>query len=283
MEKALASEIGADLGAVVDSASPVSGGCISDAYRCRLGDGRDVFIKVQRRAPKDFFALEAEGLAWLAEAEALATPRVLGHGTEYLILEYMEPGPRRASYDEELGRGLARLHKYGASSFGWHRGNFLATLPQDNHSSSHWAEFYGERRLRPLLKRAIDEGHAPPSWSRRFDSLFARLEDLVGPEEAPARLHGDLWSGNLHCTPDGAPAIIDPAVYGGHREVDLAMLKLFGSPSSAMFRAYDEVYPRASGHEDRTSLYQLYPLLAHVALFGRSYVSSVEGALAPWC
>lgn len=283
MRPAKEAEVEARLGSEIVRVSSVSGGCISDAYHCRLQDGRDVFVKVQENAPKDFFLLESEGLRWLAEAGALPTPDVLGHGNDFIILNYMQPGPRAADYDEQLGRGLARLHKCGAPSFGWHRDNYLATIQQNNTSEKHWSEFYAEHRLRPLVKRSIDEGHAPQSWNRRFESLFEQLPKLVGPAEAPSRLHGDLWSGNLHCTPEGTPALIDPAVYGGHREIDLAMLQLFGRPGPAMFAAYDEIWPRSPGHDDRTVLYQLYPLLAHVVLFGGSYVRSCEDALARWC
>ena len=260
----------------------VSGGCINDAYHCQLADKREVFVKHNKNCDAALFATEAQGLAWLAQANALPVPMVLGHGDDFLVLEYVEPGPSVVDFDERLGRGLAKLHQFGTSTFGWPQDNFLATLSQDNHSEDRWSTFYGERRLRPLVRLAIDKGLAPPSWSQRFEALLTRMDQLVGPTEPPSRLHGDLWSGNIHRSKNGGPMLIDPAVYGGHREIDLAMLSLFGNPSPRFYAAYDEAWPRSDGHQERVSLYQLYPLLAHVNLFGGSYVALCDEALAHW-
>jgi len=275
--------IEAQLSVQIANASAISGGCISEAFRCHLRDGRELFVKVQHDAPAALFSLEAEGLAWLAEAGALPVPEVLCHGSEFLVLEHISPGERARDFDEQLGRGLAQLHAFGAPFFGWHQDNYLATLKQNNSCEKHWPSFYCDRRIRPLLESCIQMGHVPPNWIRRFDTLYSRMEEFAGPPEPPARLHGDLWSGNVHTNSAGAPVLIDPAVYGGHREIDLAMLELFGSPSAAFYAAYDEVYPRSAGQAQRVSLYQLYPLLAHIVLFGSSYVERCERALTPWC
>ncbi len=274
----------AALGSSIDSADSVSGGDINDAFACSLGDGRRVFVKTNARADPRMFPCEAVGLAWLAEANALRVPEVLAVNDEdaaeaFLVLELMEPARPRATYHAELGRGLAALHRFGGSAHGLDHDNFLATLEQDNTPAPDWPTFYARRRLEPLVRRAIEGGHAPASWRGRFESLFVRLAALAGPGEPPARLHGDLWSGNLHVDQRGGPVLIDPAVYGGHREIDLAMLRLFGSPPRAFFDAYDETYPRSPGHEERVALYQIYPLLAHVNLFGGGYVGAVEAAL----
>jgi fructosamine-3-kinase len=251
----------------VRSLRPIGGGDINDAYLVETASER-LFVKTRPDAPPGMYACEAEGLAWLAEAKALPCPRVIAVDQRMLVLEYVEPGPQRRDFDERLGRGLAQLHLAGAPWFGFPRDNFISNLPQCNTPSASFAEFYLRQRLLPL---------AP-------DSLRARLERLplaaLIPEEKPARLHGDLWSGNVHATADGAPMLIDPAVYGGAREIDLAMLQLFGSPSPAFFAAYDEVYPRLPGHEERVALFQLYPLLVHVRLFGGSYLGSLQRALA---
>lgn len=270
------------LGSRVTSHAPVSGGCINEAFHCHLDDGREVFVKANQGCDPRLFETEAQGLAWLAEAGALPVPKSLGHSAEVLILEYLPMQRPVANFEPLLGRGLATLHKFGAPSFGWKTNNFLATLVQDNQPEETWSTFYSERRLRPLLRQVIDSGRAPSTWSARFEALFAKMPDIAGSDEPPSRLHGDLWSGNLHQAAGGIPALIDPAVYGGHREIDLAMLQLFGSPGSAFFAAYDEVWPRAAGYQERVPLYQLYPLLAHVALFGGSYVGSCEQALAHW-
>ena len=282
MRGEVARQVAAALGAEIRDAHPVSGGSINDAYRCQLADGRRVFVKTNTLHPR-MFACEARGLAWLAEAGALRVPAVLAVSgdrdrTGFLVLEHLE-ARRAPDYEVALGRGLAALHRAGAPSFGLDEDNYLATLEQDNTPTDRWPAFYSQRRLSPLVCAAIDAGQAPRSWIGAFERLYARMEELAGPPEPPARLHGDLWSGNLHGDERGAPVLIDPAVYGGHREIDLAMLTLFGGPGPRCFAAYDEVYPRAPDHQDRVPLYQLYPLLAHVALFGGSYVGSVDAAL----
>lgn len=283
MRRDLEQTVAAAMGSPIARAQPVSGGCINEAFACELADGRRVFVKGNRDADPRMFPAEARGLEWLAEAEALRVPRVLAVSAEtgavpFLALELFEPA-RGRDYDETLGRGLAALHRYGAPSFGLDHTNFLATLEQDNTPADDWPTFYAHRRLEPQVRLAIDANIAPRSWIASFDGLYARMAELAGPPEPPARLHGDLWSGNLFADEHGAPVLIDPAVYGGHREIDLAMLQLFGSPGARFFAAYDETYPRAPGHQDRLALYQLYPLLAHVNLFGQSYVGQVDAAL----
>lgn len=273
------------LGSKVESEQAVGGGSINEAFACTLGDGRAVFVKANPGSDPRMFPCEARGLAWLEAADAIRLPKVLavnaaGAGEPFLVLEMLVAGRRRKDYDELLGRGLAQLHLAGAESFGFTEDNFLATLDQDNTVSGDWPSFYARQRLEPLVRAAISAGHVGPGWLDEFEPLFERMAEVTGPAEPPARLHGDLWSGNLHADQTGTPVLIDPAVYGGHREIDLAMLRLFGSPSRRFFDAYNEAYPLAPGHEQRVELYQLYPLLAHVNLFGRSYVGSTESALA---
>jgi fructosamine-3-kinase len=261
----------------VQALAPLSGGDINDAYRVELADGRRYFVKTRADAPAGMYEREAEGLAWLAEANALPCPGVVAVDARFLVLEYVEPARRAASFELDLGRGLAALHRFGAPSFGLSNDNFIAHLPQANQPLARFSDFYRERRLVPLVARAgalLDR-----ATRARFDRLYARLDSLI-PQEPPARLHGDLWSGNVHCTAAGKPMLIDPAVYGGARELDLAMLQLFGSPSPAFFAGYDEVYPRSPAHDERVPLFQLYPLLVHLNLFGASYLSGVQRALA---
>ena len=272
------------LGTQINSVRAVSGGDINDAHAAALADGREVFIKTNASAESSMFPCEARGLRWLGEAEALPVPEVIAvNGDEdeqcFLVLELMAPQPRASNYDRALGRGLAQLHLAGAEGFGLDYDNFIADLHQVNTPAETWHELYALHRLEHQVRLAVDRGRAPSSWSSSFDRLYARLPELVGDPEPPSRLHGDLWSGNLHTAAGGMPALIDPAVYGGHREVDLAMLQLFGSPGPEFFAAYDEAYPLENGHRDRVALYQLYPLLVHVNLFGGSYVASVERAL----
>lgn len=279
MNAELTEAIGANLGADVVSCRALGGGDVNDAFEARLSDGRTVFVKTNASAPDAMFPAEARGLEWLAEAEALRIPRVLAVDARFLVLEMIAPGRRVAGFDEELGRGLAALHRFGAPSFGLDHDNFIGSLPQDNTPEESWPAFYRARRLEPQLRMAADRGLASKRMRRGFDALFGRLETVAGDPEPPARLHGDLWGGNLHVDEAGHPCLIDPAAYGGHREIDLAMMQLFGGFGPRVFDAYDEAYPLSPGWRDRVPLYQLYPLMVHVNLFGPGYVGSVERAL----
>jgi fructosamine-3-kinase len=285
---ALHQAVGQLLGVAVERSRPVSGGDINQAHALELADGRTIFAKSNPRAPAGMFAAEARGLAFLAEARALRIPAVIAVGPEpapgggpgFLLLEHIATGPRRPDHDELLGRGLAALHRFGAPDFGLDHDNFIGRLPQANAPLPTWPAFYAQRRLLPQLRLARDRGLASRRLSAGVESVCARLDDLVGPAEPPARLHGDLWGGNAMVDQQGRPCLIDPAAHGGHREVDLAMMRLFGGFSGRTFAAYHEAFPLAPGHEARVPLYQLYFLLVHVNLFGSGYVGQVEAALA---
>jgi len=268
------------LGASITEARPVSGGDINDAWAIECGERR-AFVKARRGAEAETFRVEALGLRWLAEPGCLRIPQVLAYGEDppFLALELIESIHACPDFDETLGRGLACLHRAGPSSFGLDHDNFIARLTQDNTPSEHWPEFYWERRLEPQLRLAERSGLADLALRREFERLAIKLPERCGPPEPPARLHGDLWGGNLLVDEHGAPVLIDPAVYGGHREIDLAMMQLFGGFAPGVFAAYDEAYPRAHGWQERVPLYQLYPLLVHVNLFGGSYLGGVRRAL----
>lgn len=273
-------ELGQALGSAVRSGRPVSGGDINEAHELTLEDGRVVFAKTNGDADPEMFPAEARGLAWLGEAAALRVPRVLAVSPSFLALERITSARRRPDFDDVLGRGLAALHRSGAPGFGLDHDNFIGRLPQSNAAAPTWAEFYRARRIEPQLRRAADEGLASPRMLRDGERLLAAMEDRVGPPEPPSRLHGDLWGGNLLVDERGDPCLIDPAVHGGHRELDLGMMRLFGGFGARVYQAYDEAFPLATGHEERVPLYQLYFLLVHVNLFGGSYVASVERALS---
>ena len=269
------------LGARVVRSERVGGGDINEAYRLTTSEGRSVFAKLNPHAPPGLFEAEAHGLDWLARAGA-PVPRVLGVGpgsAPCLLLEWAEPGARRHDFDERLGRAVAALHGAGAPCFGLERDNFIGLLSQDNRPAPTWAAFYGERRLAPLLELARRRGLADGALVEAGERLIARLDELVGPAESPACLHGDLWGGNV-CSSAGLPLLIDPAVYGGHREIDLAMMRLFGGFDERVFSAYAESFPLAPGASERVALYQLYPLLVHLCLFGAGYLGQVRRVLA---
>jgi len=282
LETALAEALSAELVRL----EPVRGGDICLAYRAALSDGRRVFVKTRAAAPSGFFAYEAAGLEWLRAARSLCVPAVLGYADAplepFLALEWIEPTTGRqtaADFDVELGRGLAALHRTGADGYGFAIDGFIGPLPQANSQRATWAEFLREQRLEPLIQKAHAAGLLDPALLRRLHDLLARLEQLVGPDEPPARLHGDLWSGNVLCDARGRPWIVDPAAYGGHREVDLAMLSLFGAPSARFLAAYHEAFPLAPEHAQRVALYQIHPLLVHLTLFGRAYHDRLDTAV----
>lgn len=283
--KALGARIASALGARIEAVHAVVGGDIAESFRVALDDGRNVFLKHYARLPTrpanapPIAVAEARGLAWLAEAEAIRIPRPLAHGDDWLALEWIESAPAAPDHDERLGRGMAELHATRPYCFGFESANWIGRLPQANASHDDWAGFYAEERIRPLQRRAHDGGDLPAVLSAQIDRLCETLPDLVGPPEPPARLHGDLWSGNALADEHGHPCLIDPAVYGGHREVDLAMMHLFGGFGPRVFDAYHEAHALAEGFTARIPLYQVYPLLVHVCLFGGSYVAALGRAV----
>jgi fructosamine-3-kinase len=242
-----------------------------------------VFVKTRPDAGAGEYALEAAGLAWLAEPGAVRVPGVIEQADDYLALEWVEPGRLTEGGAEELGRGLAATHAAGAPCFGdpGFGGRLgvearIGSLRLPNDPAEDWRTFYAERRLLPLVRIASDRGALTDAGVAAVEHVCARLDEVGGPPEPPARLHGDLWNGNVHADTQGRPWLIDPSAYGGHREVDLAMLRLFGAPSGRIFAAYEEVYPLADGWEERVELWQLLPLLVHAVLFGGSYRVAVE-------
>jgi fructosamine-3-kinase len=267
------------LGAAIAEVWPVTGGSGGPCWRLGMSDGRLVFAKTHPDAPQGLFSAEADGLRWLATGGA-RIPNVLAHADGrlgFLALDWIEPGRAGPHTEEETGRMLARLHASGAPSFGHSRGNFIGGLPQANPPSEDWASFFGSQRILPQVRRA--QSSLGPALVRRLETLVDNLETRLGAAEPPARLHGDLWAGNRIVDDAGRPWLVDPAVAGGHREMDLAMMQLFGGFGIRCFAAYAEALPLAEGHEDRVPLYQLYYLLVHVNLFGAGWVGRVNDAL----
>ncbi|MBB4637203.1 fructosamine kinase family protein [Longimicrobium terrae] len=277
----LRAAVEARLGRILD-AQPVGGGSINHAARVRTADG-PVFIKYHPRSPAGMFAAEARGLDALRRAAAgLVVPRVLARADAqegvpaWLALEWLEPA---VADEERLGRGLAALHRTPVSGWGWEEANFIGSLPQANDAEPSWAAFWRLRRMEPQLKLARRSGRLPATeneWARLLDLLPGLL--AAAEDDGPSLLHGDLWSGNVLATAAG-PALIDPAVYRGHREVDLAMAELFGGVGARFRAAYREAWPLAPGYAERRAVYQLYYLLAHVNLFGGGYVPQTASVL----
>ena len=256
--------------------TPLRAGSICDAERLTLDDGSDIFAKSRPGAPVDFFAVEADGLRWLAAAGAVPVPDVIAATPSMLLLEWIPPGSPSPEAAEQLGRGLARLHASGAPGFGGPRDGYIGYLPLGNTPAGSWAEFHVERRCRPYLKMAVDAGTLGPSEAAVVDRALGRVPDL---DEPPSRIHGDLWSGNVHYARDGRAWLVDPAAHGGHREADLAMLALFGAPHlDRVLAAYEEAFPLVTGWLDRVPVHQLHPLLVHVVMFGGGYAGQLLAA-----
>ncbi|MQA02897.1 MAG: phosphotransferase [Streptosporangiales bacterium] len=272
------------LGQPTQDWQPVGGGCIGDCARVTLTDGRSVFVKTMADPPAHFFAAEAAGLRWLAEAGGPPVPEVLAAGEDGIALAWVPTAGASATAAEQLGGELARMHAAGADSFGAPWSGFIGSLPMDNSPAADWPTFYAERRLLPYARQAFDRGHLDADQLALVERVADRLGELAGQAEPPARIHGDLWSGNLHWAADGRCWLLDPAAHGGHRETDLAMLALFGAPHlDRLVDAYREAAtdlgaPLADGWRDRIPLHQLWPLLVHAVLFGSGYGAQAAAA-----
>ncbi|HEX4218151.1 MAG TPA: fructosamine kinase family protein [Acidimicrobiales bacterium] len=272
------------------SSQPLGGGDTCTASRLTLADGSSLFAKERRSPPPADRALqagwdvvltsEASSLRWLHEAEATGgapVPGIVAASTDRLVLAWIEPGRPAPGAAERFGRELARTHRHGSRRFGAPWPGAIGPLPLDNRpvdseAGQRWGSFYAARRIEPFLRLAFDAGSIAGGDRRLVDQVMGRIADLSGPEEGPSLVHGDLWSGNLVWGAEGRVWLVDPAAHGGHRETDLAMLALFGTPHlDRIVGAYNEEWALAPGHEDRVSLHQLHPLLVHAALFGASY------------
>lgn len=279
------------LGLKLVSAVPTAGGDINQAWKLGFGDGSSAFLKSRAGAPPEEFEMEAAGLEWLGSPSGLRVPEVLAVVREPqpgLLLEWIQPGGRLDGAGEEaFGRGLARIHQTRAGAFGalppgspaWglHVGPVSLEAEPAEDEGQGFAEFYAGR-IEALAGQAQDRGAIGLEEMSVFETLCENIDDLAGEPEPAALTHGDLWSGNLLVSEQGEPCLIDPAAHGAHRELDLAMLMLFGSPSQRFVDSYEEVFPLGEGWRERVRLWQIQPLLIHAVLFGGSYGSSAAAA-----
>jgi fructosamine-3-kinase len=269
-------------GITLSDVRPVGGGDICQAVRATTEDGDAVFAKTLRDAPEGFFAAEARGLDSLRLPGGPPVPRVLAYDAGGLVLEWIEPGAAAAVAAERAGRSLAALHSAptGAAGFGNDEAAFVATIRQPAGRAASWPQWWAEFRLLPLLRLAVDHAVLADADRRVVEALADRLADLSGLAEPAARVHGDLWSGNLLWSAAGGAWLVDAGVaHCGHRETDLAMLALFGAPYlDRLLAAYQEVAPLASGWQRRVALHQVYPLLVHAVLFGGGYAARCGAA-----
>lgn len=262
--------------------TPVSGGSICAASRLTLDDGHSVFAKSWPEGagwpvPAGFFASEAAGLRWLRAADAVGVPEVLVELPELLALDWIEPGEPTPAAAERLGRELAALHRAGAPAFGADWPGFVGALPQDNTPDpGPWSTWFAQRRLVPYLRRSVDGGALTATETALVEQVVDGIGEYGG-DEPPARIHGDLWPGNVLWGVDERAWLVDPAAHGGHRETDLAQLALFGGAPhlDRILAAYREAWPLADGWAQRMPLHQLHLMLVHTALFGAGWREAV--------
>ncbi|MCD6661004.1 MAG: fructosamine kinase family protein [Lentimicrobium sp.] len=260
----------------------LSGGCINDCYE--LGTAhKHIFVKFNSAGKyPGMFDAEKKGLELLKTAKCISVPEVLmcTNAGEYsfLALEFISPGNSSTDFWGDFGRKLALMHKNHADTFGLNHNNYIGSLAQNNNQSNSWTDFYVTQRLEPLVKQAYEKGLLSNSNTADFDRLFSILDDLI-PGEPASLLHGDLWNGNFLIDKNGTACLIDPAVYYGHREMDIAMTKLFGGFSPRFYDSYNQEYPLENDWKERVKLNQLYPLLVHLLLFGSSYALQIRSIL----
>lgn len=268
-------EVALERGFQVEKISSLSGGSINNVYLLNTSEGRQVIkINDPRKFPR-MFAAEKEGLQELRNSKTLDVPEVFAVGktseAAFILLEYKEQAPQKSHFWKVFAEGLAALHKKSSKEYGFPSSNYIGSLPQYNNSEASAIDFYISQRLEPQLKMAAERGFSFKDLDIFFRNISAEI-----PEEPPALLHGDLWSGNYISNKDGLPCLIDPAVTYGPREMDLSMMKLFGGFPEEVFSEYNSYFPLSPDFEDRVPIWQLYYLLVHLNIFGSSYEPAVK-------
>lgn len=281
MNKALFEHLEKDLEIKITKAEQVFGGDINQTYVLHTSD-RKLFLKQNSDEKADMFEKEFRGLELLGNAKTITVPRPLKNGIFekqiYLVLEYIEKGTAATGFWKIFGHRLAALHRNTATQFGLDHNNYIGSLPQPNRQCSTWSEFYAEQRILFLTRMAFDDKKCDSSDARMAERLCNKLDSLF-PDEPASLLHGDLWSGNYMISKEGLPAIFDPAVYYGHREMDIGMSLLFGGFDTSFYSHYNEAWPMEKNWSERVDLTQLYPLLVHLNLFGGHYYDNVREIL----
>lgn len=290
MDASLRTELAVLLDAEVVAWKPLMGGDVASTMRLVLDDGRTVVAKTHHDPAPGVFITEAESLRWLHAAQAVNVPEVVAvqdggapetpGPTALLVMTWVEATGWGVADEEGFGRQLAALHRAGAPTFGRldRRRTTSRQLPND--PADTWTGFFAEQRLAPLARQAHDANALAPEVIAEIERITDRLERYAAGNQPPSRLHGDLWAGNRLVDSAGRSWLIDPAAHGGHREFDLAMMRLFGGFGEAAFAAYAETWPLADGWQDRVILHQLAPLITHAIKFGGGYVTAAAEAVA---
>lgn len=260
----------------------LSGGDINDVFVCKTATDKFVVKANEKHRFPKMLKKEAKGLELLHKA-TVCIPELIdqfdSHDRQYLILEWIEEESTHGDFWLTFGRDLSRLHQQSSPSFGLEYNNFIGSLDQKNQIELTWETFFVEKRLIPLVKKAFEKGLLDSGHLKKFQKLYIRISELI-PKEKPSLLHGDLWSGNLLCGKGQQAVFIDPAVYYGHREMDIAMTFMFGGFNQNYLLTYNEAFPLETGWENRIGIHNLYPLLVHLNLFGASYRGRIEKVLS---
>jgi len=264
---------------------PLGGGSINAAFKIVLEE-ETVVLKVNRSSKyPGMFTAEQKGLELLRNANGPSVPEIICNTTigeyQYLVLEYINPGPKKSNYSDQFGAVLAALHRNTNSLFGLDHDNYIGSLPQKNTASGNLYEFLVRNRYEPLLRTAVDKQQLNTKDVQAFSQFFRRLPELL-PNAPPTLIHGDLWNGNVITDAQGYACLIDPAVAFVHREADISMTYLFGGFDDGFYRSYNQHFPLEKGFQQRIDLWNLYPLLVHVVHFGGSYVNTVRRILHPF-
>lgn len=265
------------------SFSAVGGGSINKTYQLLVNKKEKIFCKVNSasRFPQ-MFEKEKLGLELLAAEKVIRVPKVLGsfllYNDQVLLLEWIEQGSKDEHFWKIFGGQLAALHMIARENVGLYHDNYMGALTQSNESSTDWIEFFIHQRLDPQVRLALSKKLLESQHQRRFERLYEMLPNIF-PAENFSLLHGDLWSGNFLCDELGAPVLIDPAVYNGHRSMDLGMTTLFGGFDPVFYQSYNHIYPFPSNHQQQWSICNLYPLLIHLNLFGKGYLNNIVSIL----
>lgn len=262
--------------------STISGGCINNAVKLKTSNG-EYFLKWQTDIPEDMFQKEAQGLNLLSVSDVIQIPKVIAYGkiegTHYLLMDYIESSSPGNDYWKQFGIALAALHRNNtAIKYGLDHDNYIGKLPQPNDVNGDWIDFFIHNRLEFQLKLAIENRMVNNDFIDRYRKFYELLPDLL-PVDQPALLHGDMWGGNVMVGNNGKVCLIDPAVYYGHREIELAFTQMFGGFDYDFYDAYNSTYPLEPGFEERVGIYNIYPHMVHVNLFGQSYLNGVESVL----
>lgn len=284
LSDALREAIEQETGETVRQTRRASGGSINQAAQVELSETGPCFLKWNSRDDVDMFVKEVKGLEMLRSADTdLVIPEVLaqgvdGSGTGYLLIDYIPQQSAQSGSAEQFGAELATLHQHTADQYGLDHDNYIGRLPQSNTKHDDWIDFFVEERISPLVKMAADSGKISSSTVQQFEQLYRELPGIM-PEEPPSLMHGDLWGGNFMYTTDGKASIYDPAVYYGHREMEMAFTHMFGGFSGGFYRGYNDAWPLESGFNQRKDVYNLYHLLTHTNMFGGSYARQAESTL----